>query len=231
MRRLFPAFPVFVLVLCAACGHDAEIDARFPAVPPTPPPPRVVGEVLVPQGIFARLESPWGFLLGSIVPDAFALAPSVLPVRTPERVGLYLADDGDAADGEIDEPLFLASDVTEAGRFSVPLLGGVGVGDCGLLLQVGAGSTRIRAFVFALEQDLSAVSETVVRLVLAYRSASPGASLCAFSPEEIGELTRLVDDLSRTTDGLDIADLNARVEARANASPGLLRAVERFGAS
>jgi hypothetical protein len=229
------AVGLIVAVLCAGCGHDGIITGTLPGQPPATT-ASVTGAVLAPNSTFAR-ASVWDRFASLIVSPVYALSDNVQPIGPDQVVTLAQVAQSDAADGTIDSAHVVSSALTNnGGRFAVPVVGGVQVGDCGLLLEVGRASndtgTLTRALVYAEDgQDLSAVSEAVVRRILAYLAAAPGRSLCAFSPDEIANITFLVQDASANAGGASVAEINDQVDLIATTSTAINQAIESAGSS
>lgn len=219
------------LYLFAGCGHDGTVSATLPGDLP-PEPDGVRGGVLAPNGVFAQSDS-WLWRFASwIEGPAYALAPNVIPIGPGTSVTLYIVFEDDVNDGQIDDAMAVsAPDLTDnGGRFECKLLDGHSVGECGLLLSVGRGSTLTRALVYTDDQDLDAVGEAVVRSILGYIADHTNVRLCNYSTDEIEQLTLTVAALSEDTTGTSVADINARVEQIADASPVVQQLLAQFAA-
>ena len=232
-KQLLCAVGLVAIALCAGCGHDGIITGTLPEQPPGTT-ASINGAVLAPDSTFAK-ASVWDQFASLVVSPVFALSADVQPIGPGQVVTLALLTEADAADGAVDSAQVVSSARTnDGGRFGVPVIGGVQVGDCGLLLEVGRASngTLTRALVYAEDgQDLSAVSEAVVRRILAYLAAKPGRSLCAFKPDEIANITFLVQDASATAGGASVAEINDRVDSIATTSLAINQAIQNAGSS
>ncbi len=232
MTRLFTrSLPAVLLLGLAACGHDAVIRGRVSSGGGEVP--VITGGVLAPFATFAMQSRSRHWLSDAFVPPALALGPEVQPIQGQSVVvALLRVGAEDAADGAIDSPRSISASTTnEDGRFALPLLGGAAVGDCGLLIRAREGNVQMRAFVYRDDQDLSAVSEAVVRRILSHLVTHPGRDLCNFSVAELAALTDLVASLSRDQSGITVEDLNRVVElieARSPAVNQLLEEAARF---
>jgi len=223
---LFVAIALFGL---AGCGHDAVIRGRVSSDGGEVP--VITGGVLAPFATFAMQSGSRGWISIFLGGTAFALGPVVQPIQGQSIVvALLRIRSDDAADGSIDtaEPIS-ANTTNEDGRFVLPLLGGARVGDCGLLIRAREGNVQMRALVYREDQDLSAVSEAVVRRILSYLVNHPGRDLCNFSATEIEALTNLVDSASRDRSGGTVEELNRIVDLVAARSPAVIQALEEAG--
>jgi hypothetical protein len=94
-----------------------------------------------------------------------------------------------------------------------------------LIVSVGSGDTRMRAFVSGEQIDISPTSEATVRLVIASDFA-----LANFSPAElraIADAVELAADEVDAGDSIDIA--NERVEESADDDPAVTSAIQDAG--
>lgn len=232
IRKSFRAAALLLIaVTVAACGRDGSIGAVLPG-DLDPEPPVIVGGVLAPNGQWVQNDSLLWRFASLLAPPAHALAPNVVPIGAGVMVTLYAVSEQDAADGQIDNAVAISSpQPTDAGgRFTVALLDGRSAGECGQMLQVGTGSRRTRAFVYSDDQDLDAVSEAVVRSLLAYLAANPGVLLCNYNDADLFQIDSLIRLISADTTGTSVADINARVYQEAQASTAVRRLIEELSA-
>lgn len=206
----------------ASCGHDGNIGAVIPG-DLDPEPPIIVGGVLAPNGDFASAPTGLWRFAELFVSTAHALAENVLPIGPGQPVTLFSVSEEDAADGVISNPFAVSAPqpTDDGGRFTVALLGGREIGECGLMLSVGTGSLLTRAFVFTDDQDIDAVSEATVRSILNFIAEHEGVLLCDYSIEDVAEIDALIRSISANTTGTSVADINARVYQQALNSPSV----------
>lgn len=230
-RDFFAGIWVAAALLLASCGRDGIIEAELYEGGEGEP-SMVTGAVLAPNGALATHSSFLGAVASAIAPSVYAMDEIVQPIGEGEVVALMRVSAADASDGVIEDSRTISTARTNrGGRFVVPLVEAA-VGECGLMLKAGrsADGTLTRAFVCGLEnQNVSAVSEAVVRRILAFLAENPGRSLCAFSASEIEDLTLRVDGAARHAEGSSAADLNDSVEVIAAGSPAINAAVQMAG--
>jgi outer membrane murein-binding lipoprotein Lpp len=213
LRKVILAASLAAVVLVAACGHDAGIDATVPG-DLDPEPDFIGGGVLAPNGVYASAEGVWSRFASLFTSTAHALASNVTLVGSGVSVTLYSVTEEDVSDGEISDETAVSSPqpTDPTGHFSVALLNGHVVGECGLLLSAGAGDTLTRGWVFGdIDQDISGVSEAVVRCILNYIALNPSVRLCDYSASDIEELTSLVTYIASDIGGTSVQDINANV--------------------
>lgn len=232
VRKLIVAAALWATAILAGCGHDAGISANVPG-DLNPEPSEIGGALLAPNGVFVRADTGFWHLASSwFTSSAFALAPNVVPVGNGISVTLYSVSEDDAADGEITDAHAVASPqpTNPDGRFAVPLLDGHDIGECGLMLSSGKNDTLTRAFVYSDEQDLSAVSEAVVRSILNFIALNPSVRLCDYSTADIRDLTGLVDYIATDIGGFDVANLNENVYRAALENDEMQRLLDQYAA-
>lgn len=219
-KRLSPGAAVLgALVFIASCGHDGNIGAVIPG-DLEPEPPTIVGGVLAPNGDFAAAASGFWRFAEIFVSSAHALAENVIPIGPGVPVTLYSVSEEDAEDGQINQAFAISAPqpTDNGGRFTVALLGGREIGECGLMLSVGTNSLLTRAFVYTDDQDLDAVSEATVRSILTFIAENEGVLLCDYNTEDLREIEGLIRDISANTTGTSVADINERVYLQAQNS-------------
>jgi hypothetical protein len=221
-KSFFAASLLLATALVAGCGNDGNIGAVLPG-DRNPEPEVIVGGVLAPNGQWVSAESLLGRFASLFVAPAHALAANVVPIGAGVPVTLYSVFEADAADGQIDSAMAVSSPqpTDPGGRFTVALLEGRQVGECGLMLSVGTGSRLTRAFVFTDDQDLDAVSEAVVRSILNFIAEDPGVLLCDYDADDLFQIDDLIRFISADTTGTSVADINQRVYQQALDSPSV----------
>lgn len=210
------------LVFIASCGNDGNIGAFIPG-DLDPEPPTIVGGVLAPNGEFASADTGLWRFASFLTSTAYALADNVVPIGPGELVTLYVVFEGDVVDGQIDDPFAISAPqpTDDGGRFTVALLEGRQIGECGIMLSVGTDSLLTRAFVYTDDQDLDAVSEATVRSILNFIDEHPEVLLCDYSTEDVRDIENLIREISASTTGTSVADINNRVYQQALNSPSV----------
>lgn len=216
IRFVSSAILLGALMIIASCGNDGNIGAVIPG-DKDPEPDVIVGGVLAPNGDFASSESLLWRFASLFTSNAYALAENVLPIGPGYMVTLYSVSEEDVIDGQIDNPFAVSAPqpTDDGGRFTVALLGGRAIGECGLMLSVGSGDLLTRAFVYTDDQDIDAVSEATVRSILNYIDETFGVLLCDYSTEDVRDIENLIRDISFNTSGTSVAEINEAVYEQA----------------
>lgn len=231
LRKITLALTLGAALMVAGCGHDAGIGATIPGRM-NPEPEEVGGGVLAPNGQFVSADSLFWRFASLFESVAHALV-NVELVGPGVSVTLYSVLEDDIVDGQITKARAVSSPqpTDPTGHFACALLDGHEVGECGLMLSAGAGGTLTRAFVFASEdQDITAVSEAVVRSILNFIGENPSVRLCDYSDADIEELTALIDFISGDIGGSDVQDINEKVYERALNDPDVQQLLSDFAA-
>jgi hypothetical protein len=231
VRKFILAASLLAAVAVAGCGHDAGIGASIPGNM-NPEPPEIGGGVLAPNGQFVSTDSLWWRFASLFDSAAYALA-NVELVGPGVSVTLFLVTEEDVADGEVGDARAISSPqpTDSTGHYSVALLDGREAGECGLMLSAGVRGTLTRAFVYAdLDQDLTAVSEAVVRSILNFIALNPSVRLCDYDAGDIEELTALIDFISGDIGGTSVQDINEKVYLAAQNSEEVQQLLDEFAA-
>jgi hypothetical protein len=206
---------LLAMLVTAGCNGEGRIDISGP--PSQPHGPDVTGQVQLPNGQLAQVNSLWPRLHGALVPPAHGLfVGSVRPVGPGVEVQLVLVGDGDVVDGEIPGPLAVidSAETNGNGQYQLFLPQGGDPNACRHMVQVGrAGDgTLTRAFVYrAGPVDINFASEATVRAILA--ALGPEASLCNFESNEIGALYESALAAAGAIPGDTVEEVNANAEA------------------
>lgn len=208
-------------LIAAGCGSNGNSSAELQSQVP-PPAPFVTGLVSAPNGELAATDSWWRWagrlrLLPPAYAQECAFTRSVLPIDTDGvQVILSRVDQVDAADGEIDNPGFVAQTFVDGdtGLYTIINKAVASVTECGLMVSAGGGAQLTRAFVFQRTTNIDAVSEAVVRVILDRLTAAPAVQLCAFQSAALANIYSAAQQAACTATGDDVFQLNENVYAK-----------------
>lgn len=211
----------FATLMAAGCGSNGNVSADSQSQMP-PPAPFITGVVFAPNGELAATDNWWRWAARlRLLPPAYAqecaFTRSVLPVDTTGvQVILSHVDQVDAADGQIDDPTFLAQDFVDpnSGVYSILSAAAANVNECGLIVSVGGGSVLTRGFVFQRTTNIDAVSEAIVRVILDRLTQAPAVQLCTFQSAGLQNIYNAAQQAACTVSGDNVFDLNEKVFAK-----------------
>jgi hypothetical protein len=208
----------FAALLAAGCGSNGNAGAVFESQDP-PPTAFVTGVVYAPNGDLAAADSWWRWaqqlhLLPPAYAQGCAFANSVLPVDTTGvQVVLSSVSELDAADGQINDPTFLAQAFVDpdSGVYTIVNEAAANANECGLMVSAGGGLQLTRGWVFQRTTNIDAVSEAVVRVVLDRVAEAPAVQLCAFQSAGLKSIYVAAQQAACTVSGDTVFTLNQKV--------------------
>lgn len=219
-RRLWVVSVMAVAVPFWGCGGDAGLTITKPPGQCTAGSgPQIEGVVRMPHGEVARGAGVVQRFAAAIWAQAAAITAAVSPVGPSVEVTLVELRQEDIVNGT--DPG--AVDITttgDNGEYCIRLPNGTDHNVCRYVVQVGNrdDGTLTRAFVFDSpgEIDIDYQSEATVRVILAQ---IPPATLCDFSPTEIGNIYTAVRIAPGEAIGENADEVNAVAASIAAADP------------
>jgi len=206
-----------VLAACAglalsACGTSGNAGINQSVMPPVLA-AAVQGTVYAPNGQFAAAERRWwSWNQLQLVPRAYASLDDEMPSQTVVDVSLVMLKALDAAHGSTANPLLLNHAPTdENGNFeildpSLTLL----TDQSHLMVQVGTPEdTLTRSFVIRHStNNIDAVTEAVVRVVLVRLTQAPVAQLDSFSIADLTAIDAAARTAATNASGSTVSEFN-----------------------
>jgi len=208
-----------VLAACAglalsACGTSGNAGINQSVMPPVLA-AAVQGTVYAPNGQFAAAERRWWSWTDQLqlVPQAYASLDDEMPSQTVVDVSLSALDALDAAHGSTANARLLNQAPTDdSGNFEIiddqylTLL----TDQSHLMVQVGTpGDTLTRSFVLRHStNNIDAVTEAVVRVVLVRLTQAPVAQLDSFSIADLTAIDAAARTAATNASGSTVSEFN-----------------------
>jgi hypothetical protein len=244
MRRRGRVRGVWGLAVCvaaltfAACGSSGTSGIAFPQ-DQNDVQPAIHGTIYAPDvdgdgtGVYAARPWPrWAESL-ALIPRAYALQ-HVAPIDSDETVTLVQLDSTEAEHGQTDTAAFKADTRTMAGgQFEIRhALAETPEEVCRLMLVVRSGEEQTRAFVLSrsvnppgTSDNLDAVSEALVRIVLQRLTQPPAVQLCDFDAKGLSNIYNAAWEAAYSVSGTSVAQINDKAFAAVAASQKVHQAI------
>ena len=220
---------VCLALTVAGCGSNGSADVTLQ---PTPRPivAAINGTVFAPNGEFAAAGGwpLWAcpFNLLSLAYAQGTCLMNLMPAGGTLQVALWQVDLLDAKDGSIDNPRLLNEARTdENGLFEIVDPAAEHIETCRLMVVVGSNDSLTRAFVIEHTNNLDAVSEAVVRIVLARLTQSPPVQLCDFTNAGLANILDKASAAACSAKGNTVAEINQSAYDHVRVNCGVLQAI------
>jgi hypothetical protein len=220
---------VCLMLAAAGCGSNGTADIFL-----RPTPQAIVGAVngtvLAPNGEFAAADGwrRWACAFNLLSP-AYAQGTclmNLMPAGGTLPVALWQVDLLDAKDGKIDNPRLLNEARTDdEGLYEIVDPAAEHLDTCRLMVAVGSNDILTRAFVIEHTNNLDAVSEAVVRVVLARLTQSPPVQLCDFTNAGLANILDKANDAACSAKGNTVAAINQSAYDHVRVNCGVLQAI------
>jgi len=219
---------VCLALTAIGCGSNGTADVLL-----RPTPQAIVaavnGTVLAPNGEFAAADGwrRWACAFNLLSPaDAQTCLMDLMPAGGTLQVALWQVDLLDAKDGKIDNPRLLNEARTDdAGLYEIVDPAAEHLDTCRLMVVVGSNDMLTRAFVIEHTNNLDAVSEAVVRVVLARLTQSPPVQLCDFTNAALANILDKASDAACSAKGNTVAEINQSAYDHVRVNCGVLQAI------
>lgn len=220
---------VCLALTVAGCGSNGSADVTLQ---PTPRPivGAVNGTVLAPNGEFAAADGwRWWACAFNLLSPAYAQGTclmNLMPAGGTLNVALWQVDLLDAKDGRIDNPRLINQARTDdAGLFEIVDPAAENLDTCRLMVVVGSNDILTRAFVIEHTNNLDAVSEAVVRVVLARLTQSPPVQLCDFTNAGLANILDKATNAACSAKGDTVAEINQSAYDHVRVNCSVLQAI------
>ena len=219
---------VCLALTAAGCGSNGTADVTL-----QPTPRHIVaavnGTVFAPNGQFAAAAGwrRWACTFNLLSPAyAQTCLMNLLPAGGTLNVALWHVDSIDAKDGKIDNPRLINQARTDdQGLYEIVDPAAEHIDECRLMVVVGSNDILTRAFVIEQTNNLDAVSEAVVRVVLARLTQSPPVQLCDFTNAGLNNILKQANDAACSAKGDTVAEINQSVYDHVRVNCGVAQAI------
>jgi hypothetical protein len=219
---------VCLALTAADCGSNGTADVTLQ---PTPRPivGAVNGTVFAPNGEFAAADGwrRWACAFNLLSPAyAQTCLMNLMPVGGTLNVALWHVNLLDAKDGKIDNPRLLNQARTDdEGLFEIVDPATEHLDTCRLMVVVGSNDMLTRAFAIEHTNNIDAVSEAVVRVVLARLTQSPPVQLCDFTNAGLANILDKASDAACSAKGDTVAEINQSAYDHVRVNCGVVQAI------